>query len=380
MRGLGKSAQTRGVSAAANDRSRAAFLTEICDLLWPPAPTGVAALATAGSSSNLMVLPNLRHPRLVVAPDRRVAAAAVRRYGEPRSASSRWGQRGLSLLMRSGVGGAVLRKRVRVRPPSGTSTIESYLSEELQQELRISMYLGAARANRKPVLQLIAPDGDTGRLRQARRRPRSTQQLVRAETATPCTALGRERLPGAPCARGPAATALARACRCWCSRRATGGLPPGHAARRRRLAEAMHAGRGPRLTPATPGPLALRATARAGWPTGPDARPDGVPGVAAARRCSGSRHGRRHDSSLRRLARRLDALEHGDPRRRGCWSGTGSGSQPGVPLGFDALHHALQTAASTATRATRRRRHGRPDTARPSCWRPFDLDGRTPRG
>jgi hypothetical protein len=158
--GLGKASHRRAPASPANDRSRAAFLAEICELLWPPAPAASAALATTGSSSNLIVLPNLRHPRLVVAPDRRVAAAAVRRYGEPRSASSRWGQRGLSLLMRSGVGGAVLRKRVSVRPPSGTSTIEAYLSSELGQELRISMYLGAPRANRKPVLHLFTPDGD----------------------------------------------------------------------------------------------------------------------------------------------------------------------------------------------------------------------------
>ena len=180
MIGIGKPLHGRFASVAGREGSRANFLHETCELLWPPAPAGAAALGTPGAHSNLIVLPNLRRPRLVVAPDRRVAAAAVRRYGEPRSATSRWGTRGLSLLMRSGVGGALLRKRVVVRPSSAANTIESYLSGQLQQELRISMYLGAARANRKPVLHLFTPSGDPVGVAKIGVSPLA-RELVRAE-------------------------------------------------------------------------------------------------------------------------------------------------------------------------------------------------------
>ena len=129
---------------ATGNRERVAFLDEMCRVLSP--------------STELMVLPGHAKPRLIVPASRRTSAAAVRRYGEPRSLRARMGVRGLSLLLRSGVGGVVLRDRVHVRPGGGPS-IESYLEEQLGRELEVSMYVGAPRANRKPVLQLIAPDG-----------------------------------------------------------------------------------------------------------------------------------------------------------------------------------------------------------------------------
>jgi hypothetical protein len=139
------------IAPPATDRARAAFLGETLDVLWPPAQRGDA------SPTELMVLPRLKRPRLVVPLNRRAAASAVRRYGEPRSLRSRLGMRGLSLLLRSGLGEVLLRDRVRV--PDGEATIESYLSERLGAEIKVSMYLGPPRANRKPVLHLFAPDG-----------------------------------------------------------------------------------------------------------------------------------------------------------------------------------------------------------------------------
>jgi hypothetical protein len=45
--------------------------------------------------------------------------------------------------------------------PPGTVTIESYLASVLGQDLQVSLLLGAPRANRKPVLQLLTADGVT---------------------------------------------------------------------------------------------------------------------------------------------------------------------------------------------------------------------------
>lgn len=109
----------------------------------------------------MIVLPGLRRPRLLVPAERRPGAAAVRRYGEPGSARSALAARALSAALASGIGARLIRSRVMVRVPPGAQTIESRLSSMLGQRVVVSVHLGAARANRKPVLQLLTPAGET---------------------------------------------------------------------------------------------------------------------------------------------------------------------------------------------------------------------------
>jgi hypothetical protein len=174
-------------------QDRAGYLAEVSRLLWPPparitlSGSGSGSGHTSGSGSGhtsvpgdetrpgdapapaaagaahreLIVLPGSRRPRLLVPAGRRAAAAAVRRYGEPGSLGTRLGTRALWLVLASGLGGTVLTGRLRIEVPVGAPAIDSYLSACLGQDLQVSMHLGAARANRKPVLQLLAADGDT---------------------------------------------------------------------------------------------------------------------------------------------------------------------------------------------------------------------------
>ncbi len=65
----------------------------------------------------------------------------------------------LSLALSSRTGAAAFRHRIQVHAPPGTDTIESYLSAALGREVLVSLYLSPARANRKPVLQLLTPQG-----------------------------------------------------------------------------------------------------------------------------------------------------------------------------------------------------------------------------
>ena len=145
-------------------QGRAGYLGEISGLLWPPPAwvtvcrAGLRAAAAPGGSE-FIVLPGLRRPRLLVPPAARPAAAAVRRYGEPGARATRLATRALSLALATGLGGAVLRGRVRVHAPPGADTIESYLAGALGHDVLISMHLSEARANRKPVLQLLTPRG-----------------------------------------------------------------------------------------------------------------------------------------------------------------------------------------------------------------------------
>jgi hypothetical protein len=182
------------------DQDRQRYLREFCDLLWPsPAMVtfagpalGRAGTSSAGASSagagggsrgtqsEFILLLGMRRPRLLIPAARRASAAAVRGYGEPGSRTAQLGSRVLSVALASGLGGAMLRSRIRVHAPPGTETIESFLREALGRDLLISAYLGPARANRKPVLQLLSSRGQPAGFAKIGTSP-LTRALVQAE-------------------------------------------------------------------------------------------------------------------------------------------------------------------------------------------------------
>jgi hypothetical protein len=175
-------------------QDRAAYLERVCNLLWPPpaevAFTSSRAILTQPITSHaddtnardtvLLVLPGLGSPRLIVPPERRAGSTAVRRYGEPGSARSRLATRALSVMLATGVAGLMLPDRVTVRVPAGAQTIDSHLSSALGHQVLVSMHIGAARANRKPVLQVLTPAGQTVGFAKIGHNP-LTAELVRSE-------------------------------------------------------------------------------------------------------------------------------------------------------------------------------------------------------
>jgi hypothetical protein len=169
---------------------RTQYLTEVLDLLYP------APCSTADRTGELiveyLVVPDSRRPRLLVpSVSRRVAAAAVRRYSEPQSRGARFKRDAVVAALRTGAAGLLLRDRIRITGPAGES-IDGHLRAALGRELAVSIHIGPARANRKPVLQLISPAGDTFAFGKLGTGP-LTQRLVRAETNA-LTALGRSGL------------------------------------------------------------------------------------------------------------------------------------------------------------------------------------------
>jgi hypothetical protein len=190
-------------------QDRAAYLEQVCKLLWP-APAEVAFTSsraistrpktrtadhlnsghspdddTSGGDTNaadtsLLVLPGLGSPRLLVPQERRAGSAGLRRYGEPGSVRSKLATRALSATVATGLGGLVLPDRLLVRVPAGAETIDSYLSSVLGHRVLLSMHIGAARANRKPVLQLLTHSGKTVGFAKVGHNP-LTAALVRAE-------------------------------------------------------------------------------------------------------------------------------------------------------------------------------------------------------
>ncbi|MCU7730256.1 hypothetical protein ODJ79_41620 [Actinoplanes sp. KI2] len=159
---------------------RTQYLNEVLDLLypWPCRTDGSPGTPIA----EYLVVPDARRPRLLVpSASRRVAAAAVRRYAEPQSRAARLKRDAVVAAVRTGASAVLLRDRVRVTGPF-SSSIDGHLSEQLGRELSVSVHIGPARANRKPVLQLIDADGETFGFGKLGTGP-LTCRLIRAETA-----------------------------------------------------------------------------------------------------------------------------------------------------------------------------------------------------
>lgn len=161
------------------------YLASVAGLLWP-APARLGGPRDRPDRSFVLV-PSAAAVRLVLPTDSGVAAAtACRSYGEARSARAR--ARGLLLAsaFRSGLGPLVFRDRLVVCgvPPEGG--LDDRLQALLGQPVHLALWVGPPRATRKPVVQVL---DRSGRLLAFVKlgRDRLTDALVDAEAA----ALGR---------------------------------------------------------------------------------------------------------------------------------------------------------------------------------------------
>jgi len=167
---------------AADAQPRHQYLAEVLDLLYP-AP---CSLTGEGPDrvAEYLVVPHARKPKVLIpVGSRRVAAAAVRRFAEPHGRMGKLKRDAVVAALRTGAWPALLRDRVRINAPApGTDSIDAYLQRSLGDQLSISIHIGPARANRKPVLQLLAGSGRTFGFAKLGTGP-LTRRLVRAETA-----------------------------------------------------------------------------------------------------------------------------------------------------------------------------------------------------
>jgi hypothetical protein len=164
------------IMAQADSREWPAYLQDVCELLWPP-PDRVTLDGIGSGSQQPFAGPASHAPRrhrehefmLISGPGRppllvptvpRLAASAVRHFSRSGSLSARLAIRALSAGLASGLGTSVIRGRIRVAEAPQPDNIESYLRNVMSRELRVSMFIGRPRANRKPVLQLLSPTGE----------------------------------------------------------------------------------------------------------------------------------------------------------------------------------------------------------------------------
>jgi hypothetical protein len=148
--------------AAREVELRARYLVEVLTTLYP-APCSLDDTATDNPVlAEFVAVPDARRPRLLVPTgSRRLAATAVRRHAGPPTRTARLKRDLTAAALRTGVSDALLRDRLTVCGPSDTDTINGYLRRMLGRDLALSVHIGPARANRKPVLQLLTPPGET---------------------------------------------------------------------------------------------------------------------------------------------------------------------------------------------------------------------------
>ena len=187
-----------GTAGPAGAVDRAGYLWEVLRILWPePASItrGRAGPATAGAAEYVVLPTETRAALLLPRRPRRAAAGALRSAKASAAAPRRLLLRGLAVAARAGLADAAPDRISIVAGPAGPGgSLAAYLAGVLGQEAVISLRIGAPRANRKPVLQLLSRDGRV--LGFAKVGVNAlTRDLVRAESA----ALG--RLATAPLTR-----------------------------------------------------------------------------------------------------------------------------------------------------------------------------------
>jgi hypothetical protein len=123
---------------------RASYLPELAELLRSP---------------HYVVVPSASKPRVLV-PDGvpRAAAAALRYTVEATGSTAKLQRSALATAFRLGVGGLICRDRLATN--GATGGIDVHLSEVLGQPVLLGVYIGPARANRKPVLVLLDRKGN----------------------------------------------------------------------------------------------------------------------------------------------------------------------------------------------------------------------------
>ncbi len=167
---------------------RGQYLTEVIGLLYPPPCSADADDLPARGAvvAQFHVVPDARRPRLLVpAGLPRIAAAAVHDSVVPDARLARLKRNMASAALRTGLSGLLLPDRVQVvrdLDAEPLDTIEIYLAEVLGRDLAVAVHIGPARPSRKPLLQLLTPEGITFGYAKLGTNP-LTARLVRLETA-----------------------------------------------------------------------------------------------------------------------------------------------------------------------------------------------------
>jgi hypothetical protein len=174
-------------AGSAGPAGRSAYLWEVLRTLWPePARIrrcGRTAPGFAGQIELLVVPSESRAVLLLPRRPRRAAAGVLRNYKASAATPGRLRFRVLGLAARAGLA-EVLPHRIIIEPgPQATrDDIAGYLRAVLHWDAVVGVRISPPRANRKPVLHVVGPDGaELGFVKVGINS--LTGELVRAESA-----------------------------------------------------------------------------------------------------------------------------------------------------------------------------------------------------
>ncbi|MBC6459065.1 phosphotransferase [Actinomadura sp. HBU206391] len=135
---------------------------ETVEALWPGARVDVVSPGTRGAQATqreFAFLPDADRPRLLLPGSPRAAATALRRYSHDLTIPQRVSRSLTATAMRTGLPQRTLRDRLRVVEDGEGGSIEDRLGGLLGEAVVVSVGLGTARANRKPILHVLSPSG-----------------------------------------------------------------------------------------------------------------------------------------------------------------------------------------------------------------------------
>jgi len=146
--------------------SRADYLGEVAELLWP-APlrwelSRRPSRANGAVVQEFVVIPSARTPRMLVPTRPRLAAAALRNSQSGSGSRERLRALALATAFRLHLGRVVFRDRLRVWSPDGRrptpdTSLKAHLDAVTGTDGSWALPVTRARANRKPVLQVLDP-------------------------------------------------------------------------------------------------------------------------------------------------------------------------------------------------------------------------------
>lgn len=324
------------VHVPAGGDARSAYLPDLAALVWP-APAD--ATLHRGGRRGYAVVPSAARPRLLVPLRSRAAASAILHSTEAVGAKARLRRKLLSVAFRTGLGPLAFRDRLVVDRAGG---LDEHLAGMLGRKPLMSIHIGPARANRKPVVQLLGRRGEALGYAKLGVDP-LTRSLVDAEAAA-LDVLSTVDL-------GPVTVA--------------GVLHHGRWNDLALLVQTALPVRLPRAAPA-----AAAAAERAAMLTVAGClgtRRDRYAGSGYAKRLAASVDALGDRPEAARLRAVLDTVTLADPTVSfGCWHGDWNGGNSAaladgrvlvwdwerfdadVPIGYDALHRQLQTAVTRA--------------------------------
>lgn len=139
------------------------YVDRLLHILWPSVRYTGRRTGSRPGATEYLVVPRLGAPKLIVPRrPRRIGAAALSGYKSSAEGRAQWKLRAVATAVRVGLGEVLPHRIVARESDREAGGIDRHLRSVLgRDDLHVAVYIGPARAVQKPVLQLLTGDGET---------------------------------------------------------------------------------------------------------------------------------------------------------------------------------------------------------------------------